>query len=193
MDRLIKQEGVKSGSQGQLAENMIDPSSSQANLAAQIQLMQASGQLPAWMSMISPYQMMVLPQGVSPSLFSGQNVLAMQDNPALLVQSMNDSTGQNHQTTMSESVMPEVKQQQRPNERRPADNTIRSISSGGHQFAGHSGNMTAQQQDMSASFQTDQGRFKSPQPDKTDNSPKPPKKPLTPYMIFSKQVSLQID
>ena len=133
------------------------------NLAAHLQLMQqAEGQVP-WM--ISPYHMMVFSQGVSPIIT--QNLLALQqdnENSTMFNDSqVAEGLAQNqHNDLSTKSLVPGVESTLAPHlVSTSGANLITSISET---------NISSSSIKSKAAI----GR--------------PPKKPLTPYMIFSKQV-----
>lgn len=193
------------------AQQQIQTSVAGGNLAPQLQFFQAQSNsagtplsLP-WV--VPPYQMMVLPQGMSQSLFA-PNVLALQDNHILVAPMGDGSNGQQEEALIqtAEGLVRQVREsEKRPSGGSPSQQ--RSSAAGasatgdGHASVVHGGSMMTigggqvvgdggvfNAHLANTTLESIVGRQRQVEMAKPE-LPKPPKKPLTPYMLFSKAVS----
>lgn len=188
----------------QAYQQVLQQTSGAGGLTPQLQFFQApSNSAAASLSlpwMMPHYQMMVLPQGVPQSLFAS-NVLTLQDNHILVAPLGDGNNGQTAddppvQAAAAEGLVRQAKDPDRrtsgtsPAQPRPSGNAGvgnamvvgQQVAADGAAFNAHLTNAT--------SVESILGRHCQVQGDaaKTD-ALKPPKKPLTPYMLFSKAVS----
>src|SRR6218665_2492778 len=133
------------------AQQQIQTSVAGGNLAPQLQFFQAQSNaagtplsLP-WV--VPPYQMMVLPQGMSQSLFA-PNVLALQDNHILVAPMGDGSNGQQEEALIqtAEGLVRQVREsEKRPSGGSPSQQRSSaagaSATGGGHASVVHGGSM----------------------------------------------------
>lgn len=202
-DAIMSTQTSTSLSSAQAYQQVLQQTSGAGNLTPQLQFFQApsnsatgSLSLP-WM--MPHYQMMVLPQGVSQSLF-GSNVLTLQDNHILVAPLGDGNNGQPADDALAQAAAAEglVRQAKDPDRRTSGASPAQSRPSDAGVV--HGGNaMVVGQQDGAAfrahlanatSVEAILGRHSQVQGDAAKvDALKPPKKPLTPYMLFSKAVS----
>lgn len=193
----------------QAYQQVLQQTTGAGNLTPQLQFFQAPSNSGAaslslpW-GMMPHYQMMVLPQGVPQSLFAS-NVLTLQDNHILVAPLGDGNNGQATDDALIQAAAAEgIVRQVKDSDKRPMAQARSSATAG---VAGDAagGNMMMVGQQVVAdgmafnahlantSVENILGRHRQVQSEASKpDTPKPPKKPLTPYMLFSKAIWPQV-
>lgn len=151
--------------------------------------------------MVTSYPMMVLQQGIPQSLFA-QSVLAFPEGHVVLAPVDESTAGQQLTTDVGSGVVQLNKSAKPQDQWLPS--VVSSAVSAGHSVKGAPEARGAKQDVTGAAGMTQQVRNGSVQvlvpqsgsqqlPTARAELPAQPKKPLTPYMLFSKSVSNDID